>query len=141
MKSANLTSLKNFCVYGTSLSSLCLNVCHIYRVTVMGTQGQTSHKTLKMKGRQTCQSIRLVSSHQELLQVSICIILWPSWSLKSSQVSPNEITHPDTFSVQEIHLLLRPNATGVVTCMISAIGMWLIIGLKLIQYVNHHRSH
>lgn len=56
---------------------LCYNILihHIFRVGVMGTQGQTSHKTLKMKGRHTCQSIRLASSHQELLQVAVYIHL------------------------------------------------------------------
>ena len=51
----------------------CVNVCYIVRLTVMGTQGQTSHKTVKMKGRHTCQSIRLASSHQEVLEVRITI--------------------------------------------------------------------
>ena len=60
-----------------------------------------------------------------------------NFMIKTLQVSPNEIIHPDTFNIQEIHLLLRPNATGVVTCMISAIGMWLVIGTKLISYVIH----
>lgn len=113
-------------------------MCHIFRVSVMGTQGQTSHTTLKMKGRHTCQNIRLASSHHELLQVIICNYDSGLNSLRILQVSPNEITHPDTFSTQEIHLLLRPNATGVVTCMISAIGMWHVIGTKLIPYVGHH---
>ena len=91
----------------------------------MGTHGQTSHKTLKMKGRHTCQSIRLASSHKELLQVIAISTRFCNVHpiLKTLQVSPNEITHPDTFSTQEIHLLLRPSVTGVVTCMISAIGM------------------
>lgn len=111
-------------------------VCVIFfRVSMMGTQGQTNHKTLKMKGRQTCQTIRLASSHQELLQVITHFVIF-IYTIEISQVSPKEIIHPDTFSVQEVHLLLRPNITGVVTCMISAIGMWLVIGTKLISYVN-----
>ena len=99
---------------------------------MMGTQGQTNHKTLKMKGRQTCQTIRLASSHQELLQVITYVhyTFCDFHATEMLQVSPNEIIHPDTFSIQEVHLLLRPNTTGVITCMISAIGMRLVIGTK-----------
>jgi len=62
-------------VYVLVLAQTCFGVHHIFRLNVMGTQGQTSHTVLKMKGRHTCQSIRLVSSHQELLQVSIYAVM------------------------------------------------------------------
>ncbi|XP_065913175.1 nephrocystin-4-like isoform X2 [Dysidea avara] len=76
----------------------------VHRVNITGTQGQTDYAKLNMKSQHNCQSIRLASSHPEALQVS-----------------PKAITHPDTFSTQDVHLLLRPRTTGVFTCMVSAI--------------------